>query len=141
MQIEVTQNPLAEVDADARLVAVFDGEDLPAAIASAPGADELRTSFKRTTVLRPEGAGRWIAVGLGSRDDVDAERLRVAAAAGVRAAAGVQSRSVAWDVPEGGDGVARNAAPSSRGPRSPPTPSTASAVPATTRTTPRASPR
>ncbi len=101
MQVEVTQKALAETAADVRVVGLCEGQDLPVELASAPGAADVKASFKRTTLLRPDGDARWLIVGLGAREQLDSERMRVAAAVVTKAAGLYTATSVSWAVPDG----------------------------------------
>ena len=100
MDVEVvdvgTTEPLA-LD----VVGLPDGEELPGALADVPGSGDVRTAFKKTTLLRPPGGGRFLVIGLGKPDELDAERLRVAAALAVRAAGTLEARSIGWAIPAG----------------------------------------
>ena len=99
MQIDVTESPLAEVDADLHVTGLCDGEELPEPIASAPGAGEVKTAFKKTATLRLEGGRPQLIVGLGKREELDAERLRVAAAIATKEAGRLDARRLAWAPP------------------------------------------
>jgi leucyl aminopeptidase len=101
VQVDLTRDALASVDADVRVVPLFEGEELPPDIASAPGAGDVKASFKRATLLRPSGDARWLVVGLGSHDDLDRERMRVAAAVATKAAGLYSATRLAWAVPGG----------------------------------------
>ena len=101
MQVEVTQQAVAETDADVRVVGLRSGDELPKDLASAPGSADAKATFKRTTLLRPDGDSRWLVIGLGDRDDVDPERMRVAAAVAAKTAALYGATTVAWAVPDG----------------------------------------
>ena len=100
MQVEVTDKPLASVEADLHAIGLFDGEELPEAFRDLPGAGDVRTAFKRMTLLRPEQPERLLVVGLGKPGELDSERLRVAAALAVTEASRYEARTVAWALPE-----------------------------------------
>ncbi len=110
MQVDVADKPLAEVEADLVAVLRFEGEDLPEQLRDARGASDARASFKTTTMVHPERPARVAVVGLGSREDFDAERARVAAAAAARAASGLKATSLAIAVPDGLDDAPEAAA-------------------------------
>ncbi|MDX6637341.1 MAG: leucyl aminopeptidase, partial [Solirubrobacterales bacterium] len=110
MKVEITSAPVAEVPADLRVVAISDGAPLPAPLAGAPGAADVKSGFKKATLLRPDADSRWLVVGLGKPADLDAERLRVTAAVAAKAAGRHDATSVAWSVPGGGDAGAWAAA-------------------------------
>jgi leucyl aminopeptidase len=100
MQVEVTPKPLAQVDADLHAIGLFDGDRLPAPHAEQPGAGDVRTGFRKLTLLRGEAPQRLLVVGLGPGAELDAERLRVAAALAVSEAARYEARTIAWALPE-----------------------------------------
>ena len=102
MQVEVVTGG---ADADVQVLGLPDGEDLPGALADVPGGSDVKTAFKRTTLLRPTDDERVLVVGLGKREDLDAERLRVAAAVAARAAGGIDATSIAWALPESSTNV------------------------------------
>ncbi|HEX2371359.1 MAG TPA: leucyl aminopeptidase [Solirubrobacterales bacterium] len=83
-------------------VGLFEGEELPAPFADAPGAADAKSGYRKLEVLRPEGSARVAVVGLGRRDEFDPERARVAAALGTREAASYEARSIAWVPPAEG---------------------------------------
>ncbi|HEY1855525.1 MAG TPA: leucyl aminopeptidase [Solirubrobacterales bacterium] len=100
MEIEVTQRELGEVDADLLAVALLEDGSLPAELAGSPGAADAKGTFKRLSTLLP-GSGRVVVAGLGKREDLEAERLRVAAALVAKEAAALEARALAWVLPEG----------------------------------------
>ncbi len=100
MLAEVTGKPLAEVDADLHAIGLFDGERLPDPYAQRPGADDVRSAFRKLTLLRAEAPRRLLVVGLGARGELDAERLRVAAALAVSEGVRYEARTIAWGLPE-----------------------------------------
>ena len=102
MKVEVRDSGVADAAADVVAVGLFEDGELPAGAAEAPGAADATGTYKRVTTLHAE-AGRVVVVGLGKREDMTAERARVAAALGARAAAAVEAKSIAWDVPDEGD--------------------------------------
>jgi leucyl aminopeptidase len=103
MKVSVSQLEIAAVDAGLLAVGLCEGEELPAELASAPGAADAKGSFKKLTVTYPEQPGRVLVVGLGKREDLDAERTRIAAALAAKEAAKLGATSLAWAVPEHAD--------------------------------------
>ena len=101
MKVEVRQGEVSEIEADLIALGLFEGEDLPAAIAAAPGAADARAKFKSLTLLRLPAGARVAVIGLGERAKFDAERARVAAALVAREAARLELDSLAWVAPEG----------------------------------------
>ena len=101
MQVEVTDKPLADVEADLHAMGLFDGDEPPDR--NLPGARDVKTAFKKVTLLRPQRPERLLIVGLGKREDLDPERLRVAAAQAVSQASRYEARTIAWALPDAGD--------------------------------------
>jgi leucyl aminopeptidase len=110
LRLEVTQAPISELDADLVVVGLVDGDSLPDGLASAAGADDAKPGFKKLALLHPEAPGHALAVGLGKAEDVDEERLRVAAALAAKRAATLDVTSIAWILPAGGEPGERAAA-------------------------------
>jgi leucyl aminopeptidase len=106
MKVEVKQVEPGATGADLVVVGLSEGEELPAAIAAAAGADEAKAGFKKLSLLRPQDFPPVLVVGLGERDELDAERLRVAAAVAAKEAARLEAGSIAWALPEGDDAAA-----------------------------------
>jgi leucyl aminopeptidase len=100
MKVEVREGGLLESSADLVVVGLLDGEAPPAAIAEAPGAAATKGAFKALSAVFPEGAARVLVVGLGEREQLDAERLRVAAAVAVKEAERLELSSLAWSAPD-----------------------------------------
>jgi leucyl aminopeptidase len=103
MKVSVSQAELPAVDAGLLAVGLCEGEELPAGFATAPGAADAKSSFKKLTLLHPAQPGRVLVVGLGKREDLDAERARIAAALAAKEAAKLELASLAWAVPEHAD--------------------------------------
>ena len=103
VNIAVSQESPLEVAAELGVAGLYEGEKLPAALAGAPGAADAKGGFQRLTLLRPERPERVLVVGLGKREDADAERIRVAAALAAKEAAELDAASVAWSLPESDD--------------------------------------
>ena len=95
---------LTEVDADLHVIPRTTGErPVPAEFAHVPGADDASSDYKSRTLLRPGHPKRVLIVGLGSLEELDDERLRVAAALAAREARSSKARSLAWRLPVNGD--------------------------------------
>jgi leucyl aminopeptidase len=103
MHVSVDRIEIPAVEAGLLAIGLCEGEELPGEIAAAPGAGDAKGGFKKLAVLHPERPRRVAVVGLGKRDEVDAERLRVAAALAAKEAGRLGSSSVAWIVPEAED--------------------------------------
>jgi leucyl aminopeptidase len=100
VKVQVRQSELATVEADLVVLGLCEGDSVPAEIVSAPGAGAAQGSFKTLSAVFPPDGPRVLIVGLGKREDVDAERLRVAAAVSVREAKRLEAASLAWALPE-----------------------------------------
>jgi leucyl aminopeptidase len=100
VRVEVVSGALTEVDADLVAIALCDGEALPQELANTPGAGDVKTGYRKTATLFPERPRRVVVVGLGKREDLDAERLRVAGALAAKEAATHSVTSLAWSPPE-----------------------------------------
>jgi leucyl aminopeptidase len=103
MKVEVRQDELIGARSDLAVVGLYEDGTLPEALAAAPSAAAAKGTFKKLTLTHPGGSAPVLVVGLGKRDDADAERLRVAAALAAKEAAGLEARSIAWALPESGD--------------------------------------
>ncbi len=111
MQVEVVTQRIGRVDAELAAAGLTEGEDLPADLAAAPGVGDARSGFKRTALIHPGSPPRAVVVGLGTPDELDTERLRVAAALAAQRAAALEATSLAWIVPSSpGDAGERVAA-------------------------------
>ena len=113
VRVQVTSEALTEVDCDLLALGLCDGDELPSELADAPGAADVKTAFRKTATLFPERPGRVLVVGLGKREELDAERLRVAAALAARGAAAHTATSLAWALPDGADRIDDSEAASS----------------------------
>jgi leucyl aminopeptidase len=91
-------------------VGLFEGEEVPAQLADAPGAADAKSGYRKLEVLRPEGSARVAVVGLGRRNEFEPERARVAAALATREAGSYEARSIAWVPPAEGNASAVAAA-------------------------------
>ena len=110
VKVDVRQDEIAEVDAALLVAGLYEGEELPAALAGAPGTADAKGSFEKLSLLHPERPGRALVVGLGKREESDPERLRIAAAVAAKEAATLEAPSLAWLLPESGDDEAATAA-------------------------------
>lgn len=103
MRVEVADKPLSEVDADLLAVLLFEGDDLPAPLAGAPGSEDVKLGYKKTALVHPGTPMRALVVGLGDRDEFEPERARVAGAIAVRSAGSLEARSLAITGPDAPD--------------------------------------
>jgi leucyl aminopeptidase len=106
MKVEVKQTEMADCGAEVLAVGLFEGANLPPEIAAAAGADDAQAGFKKLSLLRPDGFPPVVIVGLGERGEIDAERLRVAAAIAAEEAARLEVGSLGWALPESDDAEA-----------------------------------
>jgi leucyl aminopeptidase len=106
VRVEVSQAQPTEADADLLAIGFYEGEQLPAELAAAPGAGDAKAGFQKLTLLRPEQPGRVLVVGLGEREDAGAERIRLAAAVAAKEAAKLEVSSIAWLLPESDEDAA-----------------------------------
>jgi leucyl aminopeptidase len=103
LRVEVADKPLAEVENDLLAVFVFDGDDLPAPLAGAPGSEDVKGAYKKTSLIHPEKPRRALVVGLGDRDEFEPERARVAGAIAARTAGSMDATSMTLAGPAGAD--------------------------------------
>jgi leucyl aminopeptidase len=103
LRVEVTDKPLTEVDADLLAVLIFDGEEPPAPLAGAPGSADVKGAYKKSSLVHPDRPSRALVVGLGSRDDFEPERARVAGAIAARTAGSLDATSLALAGPDSTD--------------------------------------
>jgi leucyl aminopeptidase len=101
MKVSVSQSEVSAVDADLVAIGLCEGEELPAELASARGADDAKGGFKKLATIHPEQPARVLVAGLGKREDLDAERLRIAAALVAKEARKLSATSLAWVLPDG----------------------------------------
>ena len=109
MKVIVSQSDPLAAGAGLAVVGLYEDGSLPGALAELAGAGDAEPSFKKKLLLH-SGEGRVLVVGLGKREEADAERLRVAAALAAKEAGRLQASSVAWTLPDcGDDGAAAEA--------------------------------
>jgi leucyl aminopeptidase len=94
MRVSATTEPVLQLDADTVAVGLVEGEGIPHDTPSG----EAKARFKHLAVTHAEGR-RWVLVGLGERDRLDGERLRVAAALVHGRAKELGARTLAWELP------------------------------------------
>jgi leucyl aminopeptidase len=106
MKVSVSETAVPEVDADLLAVGLCEDEELPAELTGARGAADARAGLKQLATLHPDAPARAIVVGLGKREDLDAERLRIAAALVAKEAGKLKAASLAWLVPQSDEAAA-----------------------------------
>src|SRR2546421_12100019 len=103
MEVRATTESPLQTGADTVCVGLVEGEGIAHDVAGgALGAlvesGEARTAPRKVAVAHAEGA-RWLLVGLGPRDKLDAEGARVAAAVTEARARGVRAQALCWGLP------------------------------------------
>ena len=103
MEIRATTESPQDTGADTVVVGVFDGKGIPhdvedGALGALVESGEARSGFRKLTHTHAAGR-RWILVGLGARDDFDAERARIAAAVALGRARELATRALCWELP------------------------------------------
>src|SRR4051794_22928739 len=93
-----------ETSADTRVVGLFEGESPPGGVAAQLAeSGEAKAGLRKLAVGHEDGT-RVIVVGLGKREDFDAEKARIAAAVAAQRARDLGAKSLSWSEP--GEGVA-----------------------------------
>ncbi|MEA2148724.1 MAG: leucyl aminopeptidase [Solirubrobacteraceae bacterium] len=102
MIVETTTVLPAEAEADTVVIGVLEDErihhDVDGVLNGLVAAGEARSKHRHLAVGHA-GAKRWILVGLGARDELDGERVRIAAAAALARARELGARRLCWEVP------------------------------------------
>jgi leucyl aminopeptidase len=103
VRVEVADKSLAEVESDLLVVLVFEDDDLPEPLAGAPGSEDAKGGYRKTTLIHPGQPRRALVVGLGDRDEFEPERARVAAAIAARTAGSMDATSMTLKGPDAAD--------------------------------------
>ncbi|HEY5198793.1 MAG TPA: leucyl aminopeptidase [Solirubrobacteraceae bacterium] len=103
MNVSATTSPPVETQADTVVIGVFDGKNVAhdiedGALQSLLESGEAKRNFKHLALTHAAGK-RWLLVGLGKRDDFDAERARVLGALAASRAAELGAKSLCWELP------------------------------------------
>lgn len=103
VNVEPTTESALDTGADTVVVGVFEGEDIAhdlpgGALQELLQSGEARRKFKRLAVTHHDGK-RVILIGLGQREQFDAERARVAAAVAHARARDLGASTLCWEVP------------------------------------------
>jgi leucyl aminopeptidase len=101
IQVSARSGAPTETDADTRVVGVFDGET-PGDDAARPLVEsgEAKTALRKLAVAHEDGR-RVVVVGLGTRDEFDHERARLAAGAAAQRARELGATQLSWTAPDG----------------------------------------
>jgi leucyl aminopeptidase len=106
VEVAVSQQSFDWIGADLMVAGLFEGDELPRELAPMFGANYVKATFETLSLVHPDDPWRGLVVGLGKREEVDAERLRVAAALAAKEAAELEATSLAWILPEPPSGKA-----------------------------------
>ncbi|HVF77997.1 MAG TPA: leucyl aminopeptidase [Solirubrobacteraceae bacterium] len=91
-----------DVDADTVVIGILEGEqvhhDVDGVLNGLVTAGEAKAEHRHLAVTHAAGK-RWVLVGLGTRDELDGERVRIAAAAALGRARELGARRLCWEVP------------------------------------------
>jgi leucyl aminopeptidase len=103
VRVEATTESPLESGADTIVIGLIDGEGIAHDVAGGTlggllESGEARAGFRRLAVTHAEGR-RFILVGLGSRDELDHERARIAAAVAHGRARELSAKTLCWEVP------------------------------------------
>jgi leucyl aminopeptidase len=101
IEVSARRGAPEDTEADTRVVGLFEDEtpDDPA-LRPLVESGEAKGKLRKVAVAHEEGR-RVIAAGLGKRDEFDAERARVAAAAAAGRARELGAKSLSWSAPAG----------------------------------------
>src|SRR5438034_10713118 len=103
MEVRATTEPPLQTGADTICVGLVEGEGVihdlaDGALGALVESGEARTAPRKVAVAHAEGV-RWLLVGLGARDGLDAEGARVAAAVAEARARELGARALCWELP------------------------------------------
>jgi leucyl aminopeptidase len=103
MRVTATTEPAASTAADTIVIGLVEGERVPhdvegGALQALVDAGEARASARHVAVAHAAGR-RWVLVGVGARERLDDEALRVAAAVAHGRARELGARVVCWELP------------------------------------------
>jgi leucyl aminopeptidase len=100
--VESTTQLPQDTDADTAVIGVLDGEkihhDIDGILNGLVAAGEAKAKPRHLAVVHAAGK-RWVLVGLGKRDELDAEKVRVAAATALGRARELGTKRLCWEVP------------------------------------------
>jgi leucyl aminopeptidase len=102
MRVRSTTDSPPATGADTIAVGVFEGEkiahDVDGVLQGLVDSGEARSGLRKLAVAHA-GGHRYVLVGLGERDEFDAERARAAAAAVAGRARELGTRTLCWEIP------------------------------------------
>jgi leucyl aminopeptidase len=107
MEVAATTEPPLRTGADTVCIGLVEGEGIAhdvegGALQALVESGEARAAARKLALAHAEGV-RWLLVGLGARETLDAERARTAAAVAQRRARELGARTLCWEVPHGVD--------------------------------------
>src|SRR4051794_27257190 len=89
-------------EADTRAVGLFEGEPPPdGPLAALVESGEAKAKLRKLAVTHENGGRRLLAVGLGKRDEFDAEKARIAGGVAAQRARELGAKALSWALPEG----------------------------------------
>jgi leucyl aminopeptidase len=103
MEARATTTAPAESGADTVCVGVFEDQNVDlagGALQALLDSGEAQRGFRKLA-LTHAGGRRWLLVGLGARDEFDAERARVVAAVALERASELSTDALCWALPDG----------------------------------------
>jgi leucyl aminopeptidase len=102
VRVRATTSAARDAGADTVAIGVFEGKDVShdvdGVLQALLDSGEAKRGFKKLAVTHAAGL-RWIVVGLGKRDEFDAERARVAAAVALERAREIGASVFCWELP------------------------------------------
>lgn len=108
VRVSFTPDPSQSTAADTVVVGLLAGEGLPDGapdgLSELIASGEVKASFKSLALSHLDGK-RWLLVGLGEREKLSGERVRVAAALAQGRAKELSARTLCWQAPLGQDGL------------------------------------
>ena len=100
--VEATTALPQDTDADTAVIGVLEDEkihhDIDGVLNGLVSAGEAKAKHRHLAVAHA-GGKRWVLVGLGAREDLDAEKVRIAAAAALGRARELGAVRLCWEVP------------------------------------------
>ena len=102
MIVETSTELPQDTDADTVVIGVLDGEkihhDIDGLLNGLVAAGEAKPRHRHLAVTHA-GGKRWLLVGLGKRDELDPEKVRIAAASALGRAREAGAKRLCWEVP------------------------------------------
>jgi leucyl aminopeptidase len=103
MDVRATTDSPLQTGADTACVGVIEGEAIAHDVAGGTlqalvDSGEARPKLRKLAVTHADGV-RWLLVGLGARDELDAEVARVAAAVAAARASELGAETLCWELP------------------------------------------